>query len=237
MYQGKRIIAIIPARAGSKGIKDKNIRDLCGKPLLAYSVEVAAQCDYIDEVFVSTDSTVIQQTAQRYGADVPFLRSRELASDEAKIIDALLFTLDKLKEQGQEYDYVMLLQPTQPIRTVGLLREIIEKMIDEDLESLVTICPVEECPILMRTMDEQGRLTSILHTTSTVRRQDFPTFYKVNGSVYMNKINGNFNKSTSLNDNAYGFVMPTKESIDIDTMRDFEKAKQYIRECGQGDGA
>lgn len=237
MYQGKKIIAMIPARAGSKGIKDKNIKNLCGKPLLAYSIEVALQCDYIDEVFVSTDSTVIQETAQHYGAAVPFLRSRELASDEAKIIDALLFTLDKLKEQGEEYDYVMLLQPTQPIRTVGLLRELIEKMIDEDLESLVTVCPAEESPILMRTMDEQGRLTSILHTTSTVRRQDFPSFYKVNGSVYMNKINDNFNKDTSLNDNAYGFLMSGKESIDIDTMCDFEKAEQYIRERGQNHGA
>lgn len=232
MYKEKKIIAMIPARAGSKGIKDKNIRDLCGKPLIAYSIEVARQCDYIDEVFVSTDSPRIKEIAEKYGASVPFFRSEELASDEAKIIDAMLFSLEKLKARNCTYDYVMLLQPTQPIRSVKLLKSIVEKMIDEDLESLVTICPVEECPILMRTMDAEGKLSSVLSMSSTVRRQDFPEFYKVNGSVYMNKINASFNEETSLNDNQYGYVMSRRESIDIDTLEDFERAEHQIQNEG-----
>lgn len=232
MYNNKRILAVIPARAGSKGIKDKNIRDLCGKPLIAYSIEVAKKCEYIDEVFVSTDSTRIKEIAESYGAAVPFLRSEELASDEAKIIDALLFSLDKLAAMNEKFDYIILLQPTQPIRSVRLLKNVIEKMINEDLQSLVTICPVEECPILMRTMSADGKLNPVLNTTSTVRRQDFPAFYKVNGSVYMNRIDETFNKDTSLNDNSYGYVMNREDSIDIDTIDDFEKAEQFIRNGG-----
>ena len=121
MYKNKRIIAIIPARAGSKGIKKKNIRQLCGKPLIAYSIEVAKQCEYIDTVFVSTDSPEIQMIAEQYGAEVPFLRTKDLASDESKIIDALLYSLHELERLGKKYDYIILLQPTQPIRTVLLL--------------------------------------------------------------------------------------------------------------------
>ena len=121
MYKNKRIVAIIPARAGSKGIKKKNIRQLCGKPLIAYSIEVAKQCEYIDTVFVSTDSPEIQMIAEQYGAEVPFLRTKDLASDESKIIDALLYSLHELERLGKKYDYIILLQPTQPIRTVLLL--------------------------------------------------------------------------------------------------------------------
>ena len=174
----------------------------------------------------------IKEIAENYGASVPFLRSEELASDDAKIIDALLFSLDKLAAMNKKFDYIMLLQPTQPIRSVRLLKNVIEKVVNEDLQSLVTICPVEECPILMRTMSEDGKLTSVLNTTSTVRRQDFPAFYKVNGSVYMNRIDETFNKDTSLNDNSYGYVMSRKDSIDIDTIDDFESAERFIRDGG-----
>lgn len=230
MYNGKRIIAVIPARAGSKGIKDKNIRELCRKPLIAYSIEVAKACDYIDTVFVSTDSVRIQEIAKQYGAEVPFLRSEELASDEAKIIDALLFSLKRLELMNQKYDYIMLLQPTQPIRTVELLKAVIEQTIDRHLPSMVTICPVEEHPILMRTIEENGRLHSLLESSSTVRRQDFPPFYKVNGSVYINRIDEFFNEHTSLNDNRYGYLMKRRDSVDIDTLEDFERAEKILKD-------
>lgn len=228
MYKNKRIVAIIPARAGSKGIKKKNIRQLCGKPLIAYSIEVAKQCEYIDTVFVSTDSPEIQTIAEQYGAEVPFLRTKDLASDESKIIDALLYSLHELERLGKKYDYIILLQPTQPIRTVLLLKDIIERVIDQKLSSLVTVCPVEEHPILMRTMDADGNLKPLLHCSSTVRRQDFPAVYKVNGSAYMNLIDENFNENTSLNDNQYGYKMERKDSIDIDTMEDWKQAEQAL---------
>ncbi|MBO5238282.1 MAG: acylneuraminate cytidylyltransferase family protein [Lachnospiraceae bacterium] len=229
MYKGKRILAMIPARGGSKGIKGKNIKFLCGKPLLAYSIEVALQCSYIDYVLVSTDSEEIAKCGKDYGAKVPFLRPAEYATDEAKTIDVLLHGIETLKQIGEEFDYLMLLQPTQPFRTPQQLSEVIEMVIDKKLASLVSVCPVEEHPILMRTLGEEGELKSILSCRSTVRRQDFPPVYKVNGSIYMNRIDEKFNKNTSLNDNQYPYFMTREDSIDIDTIEDFYVAEQKIK--------
>ncbi len=229
MYKGKRILAVIPARGGSKGIKKKNIRPLCGKPLLAYSVEVALECDYVDSVLVSTDSEEIAACARQYGADVPFLRPAELATDEAKTIDVLLHGIAELKRRGQIFDYLLLLQPTQPIRTSRQLAEAIERIVDSGAASLVSVCPVEEHPILMRTLDQEGRLIPILAGGSTVRRQDFPTVYKVNGSIYLNRIDEGLNEHTSLNDNEYPYIMSREDSVDIDTPDDFMKAEEIMK--------
>lgn len=229
MYKGKRILAIIPARGGSKGIKGKNIKLLNGKPLLVYSIEAALQCSYIDYVLVSTDSEEIADCGKKYGAQVPFLRPEELATDEAKTIDALLHGIQKLKEIGNEFDYLVLLQPTQPFRTGQQLSEAIETIVDTGVSSLVSVCPVEEHPILMRTLDNDGKLKSILEIGSTVRRQDFSSVYKVNGSIYINRIDETFDKNTSLNDNQYPYFMSREDSIDIDTMEDFLAAEQLMK--------
>lgn len=230
MYREKRIIAIVPARGGSKGIKDKNIRLLAGKPLLTYSIQVALACEYIDEVVVSTDSENIRNIALQYGASVPFLRPVELATDEAKTIDVILHALSELQKNDEYYDYVMLLQPTQPIREVSDLKQSIEQVIDNQYDSLVSVCPVQEHPILMRTIGDDGKLHNILSCGSTVRRQDFPKVYKVNGSIYINAIKDSFNETTSLNDNQYPFVMAREKSIDIDNIEDLEQAEQYLNQ-------
>ncbi|MBP3506700.1 MAG: acylneuraminate cytidylyltransferase family protein [Lachnospiraceae bacterium] len=230
MYKGKRILAMIPARGGSKGIKGKNIKFLCGKPLLAYSIEVALQCSYIDYVLVSTDSEEIAKCGKDYGAKVPFLRPAEYATDEAKTIDVLLHGIETLRQTGEEFDYLMLLQPTQPFRTSKQLTEAIEMIVDRELSSLVSVCPVEEHPILMRTLGETGELKTILSCGSTVRRQDFPTVYKVNGSIYINQIDEKLNKDTSLNDNQYPYFMTREDSIDIDTIEDFFAAEQRMKQ-------
>lgn len=230
MYKGKRILAMIPARGGSKGIKGKNIKLLCGKPLLAYSIEVALQCSYIDYVLVSTDSEEIAKCGKDYGAKVPFLRPAEYATDEAKTIDVLLHGIETLRQTGEEFDYLMLLQPTQPFRTSKQLTEAIEMIVDRELSSLVSVCPVEEHPILMRTLGETGELKTILSCGSTVRRQDFPAVYKVNGSIYINQIDEKLNKDTSLNDNQYPYFMTREDSIDIDTIEDFFAAEQRMKQ-------
>lgn len=230
MYKNKRFLAIIPARGGSKGIPNKNVIDLCGKPLIAYSIEAAINCSYIDDVIVSTDSQAIADVAIYYGAKVPFLRPAQLATDTSKIIDSMLYTIDTLKESSNTYDYVILLQPTQPIRIPKHLIEAIHSIVDSNVPSLVSVCPVEEHPILMRTIDSNGFLNSILQVNSTVRRQDFPDVYKVNGSIYINKLDDTFNLSTSLNDNICPYIMDRLYSIDIDTLDDLERATRFIKE-------
>lgn len=229
MYKNQRILAIIPARGGSKGIPNKNIIDLCGKPLIAYSIEAGLSSQYIDDVIVSTDSEKIRKVACEYGAAVPFLRPAELASDTAKTIDGMLYTIQELEKQGHCYDCVVLLQPTQPIRKNGMIDQAISTLLESRADSLVSVTPVSEHPILMRTITKEGTLQSLLSVSSTVRRQDFPAVYRVNGSIYVNRINENFNTSTSLNDNLLPFFMEEKYSIDIDSYADLKKAEAFIR--------
>lgn len=229
MYNNHRILAIIPARGGSKGIPEKNIIDLCGMPLIAYSILAAKKSKYIDRVIVSTESDVIKDVAISYGAEVPFLRPAEFAGDTSKTIDCVLYTIDTLQASGDCYDYVVLLQPTQPIRHATFIDDAITTLIDSGHPSLVSVCPVTEHPILMRTMDSDGILHSLLSVPSTVRRQDFPMVYRVNGSIYINRIDNTLNADTSLNDNQLAFPMESEYSYDIDTLEDLQATAEYIR--------
>lgn len=228
MYKNQRILAIIPARGGSKGIPNKNIIDLCGKPLIAYSILAAKASKYIDSIVVSTDSEQIKTVALDYGASVPFLRPAILASDTAKTIDCMLYTIQELARHNENFDCVVLLQPTQPLRKEGIIDTAISTLLDSTEDSLVSVTTVSEHPILMRTITKEGTLKSLLPVSSTVRRQDFPAIYRVNGSIYVNRINENFNSSTSLNDNILPFFMEEQYSIDIDSYDDLAKAKTFI---------
>ena len=219
------ILAIIPARAGSKGIKDKNIIDLNGKPLIAHSIEVGLKSKYINKVVVSTDGEEIAKVAKEYGAQVPFLRPKYLASDTAKTIDSVIHCIEMLKRQGEEYDYMVLLQPTQPLRQAWHIDEAIELILEKDEEALVSVSKVKDHPILMRTIDSNGYAINLLEGSSTKRRQEFPDFYKVNGAIYINKINENLNNDTSLNDNKLVYVRDEKYDVDIDEMLDLQIAE------------
>ena len=223
------ILAIIPARAGSKGIKDKNIIDLNGKPLIAHSIEVGLKSKYINKVVVSTDGEEIAKVAKEYGAQVPFLRPKYLASDTAKTIDSVIHCIEMLKRQGEEYDYMVLLQPTQPLRQAWHIDEAIELILEKDEEALVSVSKVKDHPILMRTIDSNGYAINLLEGSSTKRRQEFPDFYKVNGAIYINKINENLNNDTSLNDNKLVYVMDEKYDVDIDEMLDLQIAELAIK--------
>ncbi|MEH7494539.1 acylneuraminate cytidylyltransferase family protein [Neobacillus niacini] len=225
MYQNKRFIAIIPARGGSKGIPNKNIIDVNGKPLIQYSIDAAKASKYIDSIVVSTDSVEIAEVAAQCGADIPALRPEYLASDKAKTIDALLHMVEVLRRVGEEFDYLVLLQPTQPLRQGFHIDEAIETMMSRNSKSLVSISKVNEHPVLMRTQNLDGTLKNILNVSSTIRRQDFPDFYKVNGAIYINALDHTFNQDTSLNDNEIGYAMDSKYDVDIDEPIDLEIAK------------
>lgn len=227
MQKGNKVLALIPARGGSKGIPGKNTKELAGKPLIAYTIEAARACTCLDDVLVSTDSVEIAETARTYGAWVPFLRPAELASDTAKTMDAVLYTVRRLAEEGRQYEYVVLLQPTSPLR----IREDIEgavQLAQETGKDVVAVSEVHDSPILMRTCDTEGRLTPLLPGNSTVRRQDMPVYYRVNGSIYVNKVS-RLSAETSLNDNPAGYIMPQERSVDIDEIVDFTVADYYLR--------
>lgn len=228
MYKNKSFLALIPARGGSKGIPYKNIVKVNGKPLIQYTIDEALHSNFLDRIVVSTDDEKIAEISKKCGAEVPFLRPKQLADDNAKTIDVLLHALHELKKNGKVYDYLVLLQPTQPLRKSWHIDEAINLIVDKQEESLVSVSPVREHPILMRTINKDGKVQNLLKTQSTIRRQDFPTYYKVNGAIYINKINDNFNKSTSLNDNKLAYKMSKKYDLDIDEPIDLEIFKFFI---------
>ena len=228
MINGKRILAVIPARGGSKGIKDKNIIELEGKPLIAYTIEAAGESRYIDYVYVSTDSERIRDVSVRYGAKVPFMRSEELASDTSKTIDAIVYTLEKMEEMGEKFDVMILLQPTSPLRTVGDIDGAIEKFERCGCGSLVSVSEVNDPPVLMRTIRDDRHMEKLIDTSSTVRRQDMEKYYRVNGSIYINRVS-EINIATSFNDNEVPYIVPKENAVDIDEYADLELAGYYIR--------
>lgn len=225
MINGKRVLALIPARGGSKGIPNKNIKDLCGKPLIAYSIEAALSSRLIDDTVVSTDSLDIANIAMRYGARVPFMRSVSLAGDMSATIDVVIDAVHRLWEAGNVYGHLVLLQPTSPLRTTQDIDEAINTYIESGYGRLASVSEVNDHPILIRAI-ENGKLKKLLDTSSTVRRQDMPSFYRVNGAIYIMRID-ELKPDTSFNDSLIPYVMPRARSIDIDEPMDFEIA-EYI---------
>ena len=211
MFNDKRILAIIPAREGSKGIVNKNIIDLNDKPLIAYSIEAAKESDYIDDVIVSTDGEEI----------------KSLATDKSKTIDSIIYTINRLRNMGREYDILILLQPTSPMRTVKHIDESLSLFFKNNQESLVSVNQIDISPILVRTI-EDGKLHSILNQNSTVRRQDMDFYYKINGAIYINRID-EVDENLSFNDNAIPYIMDDTYSIDIDTIEDLQLARQKLK--------
>lgn len=223
MYKNKTFLAVIPARGGSKGIPKKNIRNVNGKPLISYTIQAALQSVYLDRIIVSTDDNQIAAVSEQYGAEVPFRRPAKLATDEAQTIDTVVHAIEQIEEK---YDYVVLLQPTQPLRTTKQIDEAIRQIVDANETSLVSVERVTQHPILYRTIDQKGHLHPLINESSTVRRQDFKPYYMVNGLIYINRID-TLSSKTSLNDNRYAYI--TDPTIDIDTEEDLIKFENQLK--------
>lgn len=233
MIQGKRVLALIPARGGSKGIKDKNIKDLGGMPLIAYTILAAKKSKYVDRIVISTDSERIKETALQYGGDVPFLRPDALASDTATTLEVVIHAIDSLEKEGDRYDILLLLQPTSPLRDSVDIDGALDLFARAGGKGVASVSPVADHPILMRTMGEDGRLKKLLAIGSTARRQDMEAYYRINGSIYVNAI-ASLDDSTSFNDNPVGYPMERSHSVDIDEMADFHMAEYYLALCNPG---
>ncbi|MCM3389084.1 acylneuraminate cytidylyltransferase family protein [Ureibacillus chungkukjangi] len=231
MYLNKKILAIIPARGGSKEIKNKNIIKVAGKPLIQYTIDEAKKSKYIDKILLSTDSIKIAQIGEELGLIIDHLRPKELALDTSPTIDAVKYSLNIFKDEN--FDYVILLQPTQPLRTVRHIDESIEKIIPGNIESIISVSEINEHPIFMRTINKFGELDSLLNINSTIRRQDLPNYYKVNGAIYINKVTDILNDYVSFNDNKYPYIMDKQYDLDIDTVDDLNRFELLMLEGSQ----
>jgi CMP-N-acetylneuraminic acid synthetase len=221
------VLALIPARGGSKGIKGKNIIKINGMPLIQYTIRAAMNCKYIDDIIVSTDSEEIKKVALDCGAEVPFLRPKELAEDKSRTLDAVLYTIEELKKSGKYYDILVLLQPTSPLRDSDDVDKALELFINKSMCAVASVSEVKDNPILMRTIDDNGIMKKMMDISSTVRRQDMPVFYRVNGSIYINSIKY-MNEETSFNDNPIPYIMKQSHSVDIDEYSDLALMKYYL---------
>lgn len=227
MYGDKKILALIPARGGSKGIKGKNVIQLAGKPLIAYTIEAALKSRYIDSTVVTTDSREIAETAEKYGGRVPFIRPEELARDNSKTIDAVLHAVRELEKGKESYDTLILLQPTQPLRRTEDIDQALNTYFENGEKALVSVSLADDHPLLIRSIDEHGTLKPLLCCNSTCRRQDMPDYYRVNGCIYINPIE-KLNDNTSFNDNKVPFIMAKEYSVDIDELADLAMAEYYM---------
>lgn len=232
MYRGKNILGLIPARGGSKGLPRKNIKPLLGKPLIAWTIEQALTSKYIDMVVVSTDDKEIAEISKKYGAAVPFIRPKELAEDNAKGIDVVLHAIDWLKENDKrkQYDLVMLLQPTSPLRTTEGIDKAIEFLFLKEAKAIVSVCEVDHHPLWANTLPEDGCMKDFIRREVTNKnRQELPVFYRLNGTIYLAYCDYIKQCKSFMGKETFAYIMPTERSIDIDSKTDLKLAEIIMK--------
>ncbi len=227
MIEEKSILAIIPARGGSKGVTRKNIRAVAGKPLIAWTIEEAKKSQYIDRLILSSEDDEIIEVAKSYGCEVPFVRPEELAQDHTSGIDPVLHALTLFPQ----YEYVILLQPTSPLRSVKDIDGCIEQCIYKKACSCVSVTQPDKSPYWMYVLDENNRMTPLIDKEQAInRRQELPEVYTLNGAIYIAKSDWLHHKKTFVTADTLAYYMPKERSIDIDTEMDLICAQAIITE-------
>ncbi len=222
-------IGIIPARGGSKTIPRKNLRMLCGKPLIAWTIESARKASKLDRLICSTDDEEIAAVARKYGCEVPFMRPKELARDRVQIIAPTLHALEWFIERGEKYDTVVMLQCTSPFRTGKHIDGAIEEYRARKKASLISVSESDAPPYWLYTMTGEHELTPLFSDgRSGSQRQALPTTYKPNGAIFVNDADTLKKHQDFLKPKAFGFVMDRKYSLDIDCEDDWQYAEYLI---------
>ena len=222
-------LAIIPARSGSKGLPDKNIKLLNGVPLLAYSIKAAQESNMFDEIMVSTDSKKYADIAMQYGASVPFLRSEELSGDSAGSWGVVMEVLRCYQKLGSVFDTVCLLQPTSPLRTADDIIAGYELLKCKCADAVTSVCEAEHSPLWCMTLGEDLSLSEFNKRDEDRPRQQLPIYYRLNGAIYIRKIFYFYDVIKIKDDSDFAYVMPKKRSVDIDTVFDFSYADYIMR--------
>jgi N-acylneuraminate cytidylyltransferase len=225
MIRGKSVLAVITARGGSKGIPGKNLRVVAGKPLIAWTIEEARKSRLIDRLVLSSDDAEIIRVAKDRGCDAPFVRPGEYAEDETPGVEPVLHALSLLPF----HDYVVLLQPTSPLRTAGDIDGCIEACAQGDADSCVSVTEAEESPYWMFLLDADRKLCPLLPSDRrAARRQDLPAVYVLNGAVYVARSGWLRDQRSFLAGKPLAYRMPRERSADIDTERDLRLCEEIL---------
>ncbi|HEV7406408.1 MAG TPA: acylneuraminate cytidylyltransferase family protein [Chthoniobacteraceae bacterium] len=223
MSAPRHVLALIPARSGSKGLPGKNIRAFHGRPLLHWTIAAARASGVAERVIVSTDDAAMAEIAQAGGAEIPFLRPPELARDETPMLDVALDALAKLEADGFVADALLLLQPTSPLRGAKDLQAAAALLGDSD--AVVSVAPVKQHPHWLQRIDETGRLQPYEPASEAARRQDLPAVYALNGAIYFVRTEALRRERTFRPAGTKAYVMPPERSVDIDTEIDWQLAE------------
>lgn len=231
VLRDKKVLCVIPAREGSKGLPGKNVKELLGKPLITYTIEHANGSRYIDRVIVSTDSKEIADISKKYGAEVPFSRPAELASDESSAIDVLLHAIDWLKEQeNKNFDIIVLLHVTAPLRTTEDIDNCIELLINKNADNVFSVTEAHRNPYFNMVEVHGDGKVKLVKGEGYINRQFAPKVYDMNASIYVwNKDLLKKKKSVFL-EKSYIYIMPKERSVDIDDFIDFKIAEMFLKE-------
>lgn len=225
MLNKQTFLAIIPARGGSKRLPRKNILDLAGKPLIAWTIEAGVKNKYIDKVAVTSDDDEILEISKRYGAEI-IKRPEALASDTATTFDAIKHAIDHL----EAYDYIVLLQPTSPLRNFSHINESIELLYTKNADAIISVCEMDHNPLWSNVLPKDGDMSHFLRDEiKNKRSQDLEKYYRINGAIYICNTKRLLNeKSFFLHDNIFSYIMDRESSIDIDEEIDLIIAKILI---------
>lgn len=233
---GNRMLAIIPARSGSKRLPGKNVRPLGGLPLIAWTIRAAISSGMFDDVLVSTDDPEIADISRRYGASAPWLRPAVLSTDTATSMDVVLHAVDSLETESKPVEHVVLLQPTSPFRTPETIKAGVEQYLSGAGSPVVSVSPVRTHPELCFRLDETNRMVRYCsgRQPQSMRAQDLPAAFEVNGALYAASASYLRDHQTFLGPDAMAFIMAYPvESIDIDDEWDWQLAS-WVASAMQG---
>ena len=223
-------IAIIPARSGSKGLRDKNVRLMCGRPLLAYTIEAAFESEQFDEVMVSTDSDRYAEIAKAYGAQVPFLRDPKTSGDTANSWDVVDEVLTQYRERyGKVFDTFCLLQPTSPLRDRQDIKAAYQLFYQKASFAVVSVCEAEHSPLWCGYLPESQELVNFVDRKGIMQRQAGEKFYRLNGAIYLVDVKRFSQDRFLYQEGSFAYIMEQKKSIDIDTEIDFQYAELLMK--------
>ncbi|MBI0425352.1 pseudaminic acid cytidylyltransferase [Psychrobacter sp. NG27] len=223
------IIAIIPARGGSKRLPGKNIKDLAGKPMIAWTIEAAIQSDIFDHVLVSTDDEEIANISKAFGASVPFLRPTEISTDHATTNDVVTHMVDWIENKyEQAVSIVTILQPTSPLRTAADIAQAFELMMDKSAKAVVSVCDLEHPIQFCNKLGADGCMDGFIDPKDTKRTQELEAYYRLNGAIYILDKSYVGHLANIYSSGTHAYIMDRKASIDIDTQDDFELAEYFI---------
>lgn len=212
----ERLLAVIPARGGSKGVPRKNVREVGGLPLIAWSLQAARESRYVDTTIVSTDDEEIAKVARAHGGVVPFMRPSALATDQAPTIDVVLDVLQRCPG----HQWVVLLQPTSPLRQAADIDAAIDHCVKANAPSCVSVCAAQESPYWMYTITNAGHMEPVIPANVHTRRQDLPPAYSLNGAIYLARVDWLQSERTFMRPETVAYEMPVERSLDIDTESD-----------------